>query len=135
MARHEKNTAVGTAPRKTKQQAALAKLYHEDETAWLFKMSRLAQLGRLEELDCENLAEYLESMGRRDHREIHNRLVILIAHLLKWTYQPAKRTNSWKRTIFNQRFELEGALTRSLRNEAETKLDRIYRSAVKMAAF
>jgi hypothetical protein len=32
--------------------------------------------------------------------------VVLLTHLLKWEYQPERRSGSWKNTIRNQRWEL-----------------------------
>src|SRR5258708_39010814 len=84
---------------------ALGVLYEPDETAWLEESSRHIRAGRLDCLDYENLASYLEDMARRDRREIQSRLTILIAHLLKWRYQADKRTRSWEQTIVTQRIE------------------------------
>ncbi|MBX6314645.1 MAG: DUF29 family protein [Isosphaeraceae bacterium] len=44
-------------------------------------------------------SEYLSDITRRDRREVESRLAVLIAHLLKWTYQPRRRTRSWRATI------------------------------------
>lgn len=35
--------------------------------------------------------------------EQQNRLRVLIAHLLKWAHQPARRGRNWRRTIREQR--------------------------------
>jgi hypothetical protein len=113
---------------------ALAALYEPDETAWLEESSRHIRAGRLDCLDYENLASYLEDMARRDRREIQSRLTILVAHLLKWHYQADKRTRSWEQTILTQRFELEGAMTKTLEQHAHDVLAKAYRSAVKLAA-
>ncbi|MBA2591086.1 MAG: DUF29 domain-containing protein [Gammaproteobacteria bacterium] len=74
-------------------------LYEHDETAWLETMAELIRLGRLDEIDYPNLAEYLADMARRDRWEVENRLTVLIVHALKWAYQPDRRSGSWKATI------------------------------------
>ncbi len=61
-----------------------AALYDEDFYAWSMEQARLLRAGEFSRLDIENVAEELESMGRRDKREIESRLVVLIAQLLKW---------------------------------------------------
>src|SRR2546423_7111340 len=95
-------------------------LYEQDETAWLEAMAELIRLGRLDEVDYPNLAEYLADMARRDRREVESRLTTLIAHLLKWAHQPDSRSRSWRGTIIEQRQELEGLVGRGvLRNHAE----------------
>ena len=113
----------------------LADLYEADETAWLEESVRLIRAGRVAELDYENLAEFLESMARRDRREVTSRLRVLIAHLLKWRYQPDGGARSWRVTIVTQRQELLFDLaSKTLRNHAEATLQDVYRSAVKVAA-
>jgi len=110
-------------------------LYEADETAWLEEMSRLARQRRYDELDYKHLSEYLRDMAKRDRREVFNRLVILLSHLLKWDYQPRRRSRSWKLTILNQQNELEGMLdSQSLRNHAVDCLPKAYGTAVRYAA-
>lgn len=120
---------------KMEQVASLSALYEEDETAWLEAMTELLRLGRLDELDYPNLAEYLTDMARRDRREVESRLTVLLTHLLKWANQPDRRSGSWKGTIVAQRQELEGLVTRGvLRNHAEAVLADVYQKAVERAA-
>lgn len=106
-------------------------LFEQDETAWLETMAELIRLGRHDELDYANLAEYLTDMARRDRREVESRLTVLILHALKWAHQPEQRSGSWRATIIEQRQELEGLLSRGvLRNHAEAELDDLYVKAV-----
>jgi hypothetical protein len=39
-------------------------------------------------LDWENIAEEIESLGKRDCRALLIRTEVLLTHLLKWRYQP-----------------------------------------------
>jgi len=110
-------------------------LCEQDETAWLEAMAKLIRLGRLDEVDHPNLAEYLEDLGRWDRREVESRLTVLITHALKWAGQPDRRSGSWRGTIIEQRQELEGLVSRGvLRNHAEAVLANVYRKAVERAA-
>lgn len=119
----------------TVQVTPLGLLYERDETAWLEAMSEMIRLGRLEELDYPNLAEYLTDMARRDRREVESRLTVLLTHVLKWVHQPDRQSGSWKGTIIAQRQELEGLASRGvLRNHAEAVLADVYRKAVERAA-
>ncbi len=34
-------------------------------------------------------------MARAERRELYRRFVVLLTHLLKWAYQPGKRSKSW----------------------------------------
>jgi hypothetical protein len=69
-------------------------LYEQDETAWLETMSALAAAGRYSEMDYAHLKEYLSDMAKRDRREVFSWLVVLLCHLLKWEYQPDRRSGS-----------------------------------------
>jgi len=59
--------------------------------------------GKFSEIDAQNIAEELESMAKSDKRQLVNQLIVLIAHLLKWQYQPDHRSSSWQGTIREQR--------------------------------
>lgn len=83
-----------------------AALYVADETAWLEQTAELVRRGRLDQLDTATLAEYLTDMVKRDRREVYSRLVVLLAHLLKWEHQPDRRSGSWQGTILEQQREL-----------------------------
>ena len=78
-------------------------LYDADFYAWTLEQSNLLKSGQLQKLDIENLVEEIESLGKQQRQELRNRLGILIGHLLKWQYQPDKRSKSWKATIIEQR--------------------------------
>src|SRR5262245_30887368 len=102
---------------------ALALLYEADETAWLEATAALIRAGRLDQIDPATLAEYLTDMVRRDRREVESRLIVLLAHVLKWLHQPDRRSGSWRATLIEQRQELEGLVGRGvLRNHAESVL-------------
>lgn len=110
-------------------------LYEQDETAWLETMSLLAAEGRVSEMDIGNLRDYLSDMARRDRREVLSRLSVLIAHLLKWRYQPSRRSGSWRETVELQRQELAEVMeSGTLRNHAAEVLPKAYGNGVRQAA-
>jgi len=114
---------------------ALAALYEADETAWLEETAALVRAGRLGEIDPDTLAEYLTDMAKRDRREVFSRLVVLLTHLLKWEYQPDRRSGSWRGTIREQRRELRQLLeSGTLRNHAAAVLAAAYAEARAQAA-
>ncbi len=119
----------------TAEALSLESLYEQDEIAWLDAMSELIRLGRFDEIDYPNLAEYLTDMAARDRREVRSRLVILLMHLLKWEYQPDKRSQSWRTTVLNQRQELVVLASRgALRVHATEVLSDAYNDAAELAA-
>jgi hypothetical protein len=112
----------------------LADLYEADETAWLDATADLIRRGAYRELDYAHLEEYLSDMARRDRREVESRLVVLIAHVLKWLHQPDQRSRSWQGTVVGQRQELARLVARGvLRNHAEAVLPEMYAEAVERA--
>jgi Domain of unknown function DUF29 len=131
-----KKTMTTTRPKVSNgsQATSLHDLYELDEVAWLEESSSLIREGRTQQLDFAHLAEYLEDMARSQRREVKNRLATLLAHLLKWQFQPRKRSRGWSATIVLQRGELEGAVDiKTLRNHAALALPDAYRLAVKAA--
>ena len=119
----------------TETMPSLFELYHADETAWLELMSVAASTGDVAALDLEHLAEYLSDMARRDRREVTRRLIVLLAHLLKWERQPDHRTRSWELTIREQREELQELLeSGTLHNHAEQELPKAFEKAVRRVA-
>lgn len=85
--------------------------YEADFYAWTQQQAALLRSGHLGELDLENLAEEIASMGRQERRELVNRLRVLIAHLLKWQFQADRRCASWEATIAVQRSDLDDLLS------------------------
>ena len=81
-------------------------LYNIDFYAWLQEQAALLRQEELEKLDLPNLIEELEAMSKSQRRELTNRLVVLLTHLLKWQYQYDHRSRSWAGSIRHQRYEI-----------------------------
>jgi Domain of unknown function DUF29 len=88
-----------------------AGLYDLDFAEWARQNAELLRSGRASEADLEHIAEEIEDMGKRERRSLYNRCVRLIEHLLKWQYQPARRSSNWRRTIVTQRDGIRRLLT------------------------
>jgi len=87
--------------------------YDADFHAWTRdQAARLREL-RPNSLDWENIAEEIETLGRSQRREIRSRLVVLLAHLLKWSYQPEGQGNSWRASITLARQEIGKEISES----------------------
>ena len=91
----------------------MTNLYSTDFNLWIEQTITALKSGDIQTLDLENLIEEIEAMTRSDKREIFNRLKVLITHLLKCQYQPQKKTNSWIKTINEQRDQIELVLADS----------------------
>jgi len=84
--------------------------YEQDFYQWTQEQAELLKAGALSQLDVENLIEEIESMGKSQKRALISRMTVLLMHLLKWDYQPDRRTGSWKSTIITQRKEIKRLL-------------------------
>jgi hypothetical protein len=113
-----------------------AQEYEKDFYAWTIHNAQLLRKRKLLEIDIENIAEEIESMGKSEKRELINRLIVLMAHLLKWKLQKVRRSKSWTITIKNQRVELNDLLEESpsLKKEMEERFKHAYERAIGMAA-
>ena len=111
-------------------------LYEQDLFAWTQQQVNLLTHQRWHELDVENLIDELEGMARRDRREMINRLIILIAHLLKWKFQPDHQSGSWRGSIQEQRLQPNGLLedSPSLHQQFIESLEKAYPQAIKLAS-
>ena len=85
-------------------------LYEQDFYLWTQTIAQQLKENNFNEIDIPNLIEEIESMGRSEKRELKNRLIVLLMHLLKWQYQPEKRSESWRSTISEQRICIETLL-------------------------
>lgn len=95
--------AIANQPIKT---ISHQELYDRDFYLWIEKAVTLLQAGNLGDLDLENLIDEIESMGRSEKRSISSNLEIILMHLLKYKYQPDRRSNSWRYTLLEHRRRL-----------------------------
>jgi hypothetical protein len=99
-------------------------LYDKDFFAWSKQQAEAlrsaARTGSNQELDWENLAEEIESLGKSDRRELASRISTIIEHLVKLGHSPAHDPRvGWRQTIHRERVEIERILedSPSLRRE------------------
>lgn len=111
-------------------------LYEVDFFAWTQQQAALLRDQQWSQIDLPNLIEEIESLGKQQRQELRNRLSILIGHLLKWGYQPERRSRSWLATIRIQRLDAIELLEEnpSLKPYLEEVLSKAYRKAVELAA-
>ncbi len=95
--------------------------YDQDVVAWSVEQARLLRAGRYDLLDIEHIADEIDDVGKSEARDLSSRMAMLLAHWLKWEYQPTHRSRSWENTIREQRKQVLRRLARtpSLRSELE----------------
>ena len=78
-------------------------LYEKDVVLWAEEQARALRARDFSRLDIEHLADEIEDVGKSEKRELASRMAVLLAHLLKWSAQPERRSPSWRNTINLQR--------------------------------
>jgi len=112
-----------------------AAAYETDYCAWTQDQARQLRGLKPAGLDWENLAEEVESLGRSDKRALGSALKIVLEHLIKWQFQPGKRSTSWSDSIDEHRDRMLRILedSPSLAGLPEEILEREYRRARRKA--
>jgi hypothetical protein len=120
----------------TEQLSLSSNLYERDYCLWLARTIQQLQTGKLDRLDISALIEELQGMSNSEKNALESNLRILLMHLLKYRYQPHKRTNSWLFTIREHRKRLLKALQKSpsLRRYYETVFSECYRDSRELAS-
>ena len=113
----------------------MSDLYEKDFYAWANEQAGLVRAGSFSNADILNIADEIESMGRSERNQLTNRLAVLMAHLLKWQFQPNMRGNSWRLTIREQRRRADRVLAQSpsLKDKLLAILAEAYGDALLMA--
>ncbi|MGF1480850.1 MAG: DUF29 domain-containing protein [Cyanophyceae cyanobacterium] len=112
------------------------RLYNTDFWLWIQQTAQQLQDREFDDVDWENLIEELEALGRNDKRAVVSNARIVILHLLKWAYEPQRRSRSWLSSIGEHRnrlaelFEESPSLQRIYTEEFEKAYQRARKQAV-----
>jgi hypothetical protein len=109
-------------------------LYERDFYQWVQQTVTALQSRAFDRVDWDNVIEAIESMGRSERRELKNRLIALLEHLLKLHYWADERVfneRGWRNTIIEQRWLIQLVLEDSL--SLRTMLDDFYADAYRQA--
>jgi hypothetical protein len=83
-------------------------LYDQDILLWVEETVSKLKAKDFESLDLDNLIEEVESLGISQKKELINRLIVLLEHLLRRLYIDLPYDyNGWERTIRTQRNNLQ----------------------------
>jgi Domain of unknown function DUF29 len=110
--------------------------YENDFAKWANTQAMHLKKQEFSKLDIENIIEEIESLGRSERRTLESYLEILLMHMLKIKYQPAKHSRSWDLSIKNSRQKFKKVLNKnpSLKPKLEEILKDSYESAILDAA-
>jgi len=77
--------------------------YEGDFYSWTQEQGALLRAGRFDEMDWENVAEEIESLGRSELDKLVSFYALVMLHMLKWEHQPNFRSRSWALSIDRHR--------------------------------
>jgi hypothetical protein len=117
------------------QKAARQTLYETDYLQWIEATVNKLQSQDYANVDWENLIEEIADMGRNERRSLESNLIVVLLHLLKWQYQPERRSGSWAGSLVEHRRRIKKALKESpsLQPYLDSVFAECYAEAVKQA--
>ncbi len=110
-------------------------LYETDYQEWIETTVEKLHSRDYANVDWDNLIEEIEDMGRSERRSLESNLIVVLLDLLKWQYQPERRSGSWEGCIIEHRRRINKALKESpsLQPYLESIFAECYVEAVKQA--
>jgi Domain of unknown function DUF29 len=110
-------------------------LYTSDFYRWTMETASALRHNKVKSVDFQIVAGELEDLGRTEQRELRNRLKQLMLHILKWQYQPARRSLSWRASVNAQRREIQRLLkdNPSLKRQVKAQMTEAYSVARDLA--
>jgi hypothetical protein len=105
--------------------------YELDGYGWAIAQARLLRERRFDELDTENIAEEIESVGKSEQKAAESNLKVALIHYLKWVFQPERRSASWVRSVREhlRRFDRIMSKNPSLKPRLTEILEEAYQEA------
>jgi hypothetical protein len=109
----------------------MASQHDLDFYLWTQATVQALRSGHFSQLELDCLIEEVEDMGNSQKDALESNLIRLLQHLLKWKYQPQKRSNSWKASITEHSLRLNKAFKKSpsLRRYFDETLEECYEDA------
>ena len=110
-------------------------LYETDYLQWIETTVEQLRNSEYDRIDWDNLIDEIEDMARSQRRSLKSNLVVVLLHLLKWQYQPEKRSSSWELSLLEHRNRLQDDIqdSPSLQPYFESILAQAYMRAIKQA--
>lgn len=114
----------------------MSQTYTTDFNQWVEQTVQFLRDRQWHQIDREALIDEVESLGKSERRAIASQLIRLLLHLLKWQYQPQRRSDSWLDSITDARTQIDLAIadSPSLQSYPAEQLEKCYQRARRQAA-
>ena len=111
-------------------------LYDRDYFAWIEATLRGLKQQDYSSVDWNHLIEEIADRGRSEKRSLESSLVIVLLHLLKWQYQPERRSKSWAASIAEHRRRIRKQIkdSPSLKPFIAEELPQSYADSIRQAS-
>lgn len=113
----------------------LHSLYETDYMRWIETTVEKLRQQDYDSVDWVNLIDEIEDMSRSERRSLMSNLIVVLLHLLKWQFQPERRSSSWAGSIVEHRRRIQEVLDESpsLRLYFEKIFAEAYSAALRQA--
>jgi hypothetical protein len=110
--------------------------YEDDIYLWSREQAAALEARRFDALDIAHLVEEITEVGTSYDLRLASALYQVLVHLLKWQYQPAKRSKSWRLSLLEHRRRIPYNLRRapSLRPQLPALIAEVYPDACRKAS-
>ncbi|MBW4644961.1 MAG: DUF29 domain-containing protein [Goleter apudmare HA4340-LM2] len=95
----------------------LSSLYEQDYELWLESTIHQLRQRNFDDIDIDLLLEEIAEMGGSLKDALENNLIVVLAHLLKWQYQPDYRSGSWRASIKEHRRRINKSILKHPRSK------------------
>jgi hypothetical protein len=75
----------------------------DDYYKWGYEQAAHIRAGRFDLVDILNVADEIENVAKNELRSMRSNVEVILLHLLKWEFQPSKRSKSWSHSIGEHR--------------------------------
>jgi hypothetical protein len=80
--------------------------YETNVVLWSEEQAAFLANKQWDALDLPHLIEEIRALGVSERHAIESQLLRLMMHLLKWQYQPTRRTRRWRSSVLDARVQL-----------------------------
>lgn len=93
--------------------ADISKRFEHDRVEWLTDQAERLRRHKPDGIDADEIAEELEALGRRERRALKSHMQNRLVHMIKWTFQPERRSRSWFASLKTSLMEMEDSIATS----------------------
>jgi hypothetical protein len=87
-----------------------SRAYRDDLYGWVQDQVALLKVQEVGSIDALHITQELRELGLSEFKRLASATRVTLLHLIKWDYQPERRSRSWLLTIDEQRCQIAETL-------------------------